>query len=63
MPFVSLDNKSGNVPSCDDMRFLEVLIVEIEALDSVEEVDDFLLSLALVKFLINFAWWPIFELE
>ena len=63
MPFVSLDNKSGNVPSGDDLRFLEVLIVEVEALNSVEQVNDFLLSLALVKFLVNFAWWPVFQLE
>lgn len=63
MPFVSLNDESGNVPGRDDLRFLEVLIVEVEALDSVEQVDNFLLSLALVKFLVDFAWWPVFQLE
>ena len=63
MSLVPLYDESGNVPCCYDLRFLEILIVKIKALNPMEQVDDFFLSLALIQFLVDFAGRPIFQLE
>ena len=63
MAFVSLDDKSGYVPGFDAGWFEDVLVVKIEALDSMEQIDDLLLFLVVWECTIFLLWWPILELE
>ena len=61
MPFVSLNDESGDVPWFNYWVLNNILIVKIEPFDSMEKVDDLLRFLLLGRFI--FFGWPILKLE
>ena len=65
MSLISLDDHSAYVPRLDHLWLNDILVPEIEAFDSVEQVDLFHLLFFLTQLLhaIVIFWRPVLKLE